>query len=560
MLERLEIDQLALIEHAELEFNAGFQVITGETGAGKSLLLGAVGAISGQPANRDLIRSGAEEALVEAVFTLVNAYFTEDPDISELLDEDEDALIIGREVRQNGRNLCRLNGRIVPLALLRKVGETLADIHGQNDRQQIFRADKHLGILDRYGHQTITPLLTDYTRAYQAWQALLKQEAQLVADPEERRILTERLQYQINEIQAVSPVDGEEIRLRERRDMLAHVDKLQTGLSKALSELQGDGTESGADLALAAAYSEVLKLSAYADLEVLIRPLAQAQEALSEAVKALYTLLDQLDARPGELEEVDRRLDQLTRLQRKYGETIPQVLDFLAKAEARLEAIEETEQQVEALAERKEQLKALLEERGLALRKARQAAAEALSSAIMQELKGLGMADAVFQVRFTELAVAQAKAKGLDQAEFMLAANRGEALKPLAQTASGGEASRIMLAIKVILASADQTPLLVFDEIDTGISGETSAVVAQKLKRLAQTHQILCVTHQAQIAAAADTHFRIYKESDEARTRTFIRLLSQAERETEIARLLSGSKEDDNSLTLARQLLERSNL
>ncbi len=557
MLERLEISQLALIEHAELDLATGFQVITGETGAGKSLLLGAIGAITGQSVNKDVIRGGSEEARVEAVFSAVQDLFAEDAEVLELIG-DEDQLILAREIRANGRNICRVNARIVPLALLRRIGDVLADIHGQNDRQQIFRSEKHLGMLDRFGRETIKPLQVAYTRAYQAWQELARREKELLADPEERRLLMERLQYQINEIKVLALREGEDAELQKRRDLLSHQEKLELGLRQALVDLQGSEDDSGASYHVANAFSEVQKLSFYADLAEPLSQLTQSAELIREAITSLYTMLDRLETHPGELEEVDQRLDAITRLKRKYGGDISSVLQFLAGAEDRLQRIEEAAEIADQIQERKKQLSAVLETRGLALREARQQAALALSEMIVAELRELGMRDAVFQVRFSEFGVSGARAHGLESCEFMLSANRGESLKPLAQTASGGEASRIMLAIKVILAEADETPLLIFDEIDTGISGETTEVVGRKLKKLALSHQILCVTHQAQIAAAADAQFLIYKESDVERTRTFIRQLSSAEREAEIARLLSGRSEDASSLDLARKLLSRS--
>lgn len=556
MLWRLVIEQLALIESAELEFGKGFGVITGETGAGKSLLLGAVAALSGSSVNKDLIRSGAETALVEGVFVDVRDFFRDDEEVLSYM-EDDDQLILGREIRREGRNICRVNGRMVPLSFLRRIGERLADIHGQNDRQQIFLPDKHLAILDRFGREQTEAAKQAYARAYQAARELAKKERELLADPEERKLLTDRLRYQINEIKEISPQEGEDESLAQRRDFLANQEKLQRGLSLALNYLGGEeeGSRSAADC-LALAYDELLELSPYAArIGELAEMIDRSAETVAEALNSLRQLLDSLDNKAGELEEVDKRLDLISRLKRKYGGDITEVNHYLHKAEERLADIEAAAEMADQLAEKRQLVNRVLEERGLALRKAREAAAAELSRAICRELAELGMEQAEFRVHFTEKPLSQATSQGLENCEFLLSANRGEALKPLARTASGGEASRIMLAIKVILAEADETPLLIFDEIDTGISGETTAVVGKKLKRLARSHQILCVTHQAQIAAKADAQFLIYKESDETRTRTFIRPLSGAEREREIARLLSGDKQDERSLELARQLL-----
>lgn len=561
MLWRLVIDRLALIEHAELEPGEGFSVITGETGAGKSLLLGAVAAISGAQVSKDLIRSGAETALVEGVFLHVREHFSDDEEVLSYFEEGEDQLILAREIRRNGRNICRVNGRMVPLSFLRRIGDRLADIHGQNDRQQIFRADKHLGILDRFGDSRLQEAKEAYKRAYRASQELARKEKELLADPEERQLLTDRLRYQINEIREIDPQDNEDQSLAERRELLANQEKLNKGLSRVLDYLSDEGgaggeRESSASACLAPAYDILLELSPYAEtIGKLAESIDRCIEEVNEAVSTVYQLLDSLESKAGELEETDKRLDQITRLKRKYGGDIPHVKAYLAKAESRLESIEAAAEMADQLQEKRQLMDSVLEKRGLTLREARYETAEKLSSAITRELAELGMAQAEFRVHFRELPLSQAGPQGMEQCEFLLSANRGEALKPLARTASGGEASRIMLAIKVILAEADDTPLLIFDEIDAGISGRTTQVVAEKLKELSRSHQILCVTHQAQIAAKADAQFMIYKESDDERTRTFIRPLDQAEREYEIARLLSGDKEDERSLQLARQLL-----
>ncbi len=557
MLIHLEIDSVALIEHAEFDLGNGFQVLTGETGAGKSLLLGAIGAITGQTISRDLIRAGEDKAQVTAIFEDCRAPFQGDEEVLSLMEEGEDQLIVSREIRASGRNLCRVNAKIVPLALLRLIGDTLVDIHGQNDRQQIFRAEKHLSLLDGFGQEQILPLKQDYQRAWQALQELAKRERELLADPEERRLLTERLLYQINEIKQIAPKPGEDDELLKRRDLLANSERFREAISYALASLQGEGEAEGASEALAMAYSELVKVSHYEGFSSYSAQLAEASELVSDVISALTRHLDLLEARPGELEETDRRLDLITRLKRKYGGTIESVLDFQAKAEDRYARIEAAAEQAGQVLERKKQLLEILEKRGLLLREARQAQAARMAEAIGQELRDLGMAQAVFAVKFTEYPLSEAKAKGLENCEFLLSANRGEQMKPLANTASGGEASRIMLAIKVILAEADETPVLIFDEIDTGISGETTEVVALKLKKLSASHQILCVTHQAQIAAAADKQFLIYKESDDERTRTYVKPLDKRGREEELARLLSGQREDSRSLELARQLLGR---
>ncbi len=554
MLEHLEISNLALIEEASLDIAQGFQVITGETGTGKSLLLGAISAISGKTLAKDLVRTGEEISLVDAVFQDVEKYFDGNEEVLSFIEDGE--LILSREIRKNGRNLCRVNGRMVSLNFLREIGERLCDIHGQNDKQQIFRKEKHMDILDRYGQVEISEAKQAFRRAYKAWQELLRKEKELLADPEERRLLMERLAYQINEIEMLDPKPDEDTSLKNRRDILLHTEKLSLGLGQVLTYINGGEEQLGAKDLINASWGEVQGLAPYYEnLSKEVDNLGEISALLEESSRNLDKLLQSIEQSPQELDHIQERLDAITRLKKKYGGAIDTVLLFLEKAKERYQLIEEASSLVDEIQERKEKLKELLEDRGKKLHEKRQEVALVLENKIMAELKALGMEDAIFQVRFRTRGIEEVRENGFDQIEFMLSANKGESLKPLAETASGGEASRIMLAIKVTLADADDTPLLVFDEIDSGISGETTEIVGEKLKRLGQTHQIICVTHQAQIAAKADHHFHIYKESDGDRTRTKIERLNPERRIKEIARLLSGKQEDSSTLQLAKELL-----
>jgi DNA repair protein RecN (Recombination protein N) len=556
VLEHLEIRDLALIAHTGLDLGRGFQVITGETGVGKSLLLGAIEAISGKTVSKDLVRTGEETALVEGVFTDVRPYFEDNPEVLSYLEED-DMLIISREIRRNGRNICRLNGRMVPLSFIQQIGDRLCDIHGQNDRQQIFLRDKHLGILDRYGRDLIGPAKKDYNRVYRAWQELKRKEREILIDPEERRLYMERLEYQINEILDINPEPGEDETLRQKRDLLRNTENITEGLEQVLAYMDGSEESPGLRDLLGLSRSQIQHLTLYFDgLEEDLNRLIETEELLDEVRRSLEKIQDRIDRDPQALAQVEDRLDKIHRLKLKYGGSIEEVRKYLDKARANLERTKEAGLLASTLEENKAKVLALLEEKAQALYEKRLEVAAELEENVMAELNELGMEGAEFKVRFKRLDLEEAKDYGLDQVEFMLSANKGEALKPLADTASGGEASRIMLAIKVTLAEADDTPLLVFDEIDTGISGRTTEIVGRKLEELGRTHQIICVSHQAQIAARADRHFYIFKESDDQRTRTHINLLKEEERSGEIARLLSGRSDDAKSLSLAQDMLK----
>lgn len=555
MLAHIEIKNLALIESASLDLGEGFQVISGETGAGKSLLLGAISAISGNTLSKDLIRSGEEEAIVDAIFYGVSSYLEDDEELFSFVEE-EDELIISRELRKNGRNICRINGRLVSLQFLRRIGERLCDIHGQNEKQQIYKKEKHIQILDRYGQETINPLKTAYNRAYTAWRELLKKEKELLIDPEERRLVLERIAYQIDEIEAVSPEVGEDEKLSGRRDILQNIEAVKTGLSQALNVLDGSGEENGSLETLSLAWQSISNISQFSkDITIEADNLLEAINLIEDSRRKLFRILDSIDQSPEELELIEQRLDKIYKLKKKYGGDIEAVYSFLEKAKEKYHHIQASEKLLTGLAERKEQLEEIVYSRGEELSRGRKLVATELAKNISEELSQLGMKDAQFEVDFSSLRLENASTNGLDKIEFLLQANKGEGFKALAETASGGEASRIMLAVKVTLAKADDIPLLVFDEIDSGISGETSEIVGQKLKKLAESHQIICVSHQAQIVAKADKHFHIFKDSDEGRTRTHIKALERQARIEEISRLLSGKKTDVNSLKLAKELL-----
>lgn len=556
MLSTLDIKQFALIESASLTLEPGFNCITGETGAGKSLLLGAIEAITGKQANRELIRKGADLATVDAVYTDVYEILSRDEEIESYLDKDEDQVILSREIRSNGKNLCRINGRPVTLSLLKSVGDKLADIHGQNDRQLIFDKDKHLELLDRFGHQEIYPAFENYQKAYKALQEVRRQEKILVADPEERKALLESLEYQINEIEEVNPQVGEDEVLREQRALLQNKEKIKDALLQSLIALEGAGESSGAITQMEEVSSNLQDLSIWnSDYEGTLIETNELIDDIYNLKNKLQDDLEYIESQGNQLDEIIRRLDKISRLKRKYNFTIEAVWEFHDRAVDKRKELIEAADNVDKLQKKKEQVIKILYERATILSDLRKKWADKLQEGIEKELKDLGMAAARFKVDFKKFSLSDAKSYGLENAEFMIASNKGSDFKPLSKTASGGEASRVMLAIKVILAQADELQLLVFDEIDTGISGETSAIVAEKLKLLAKSHQILCVTHQAQIAAVADRQFFIHKASDDETTKTYIKPLNKEEREHEIARLLSGNSDDEQSLILARKLL-----
>lgn len=556
MLQYLELSHFALLDRIVFKPGPALNILTGETGAGKSLLLDALGAVTGSRTTKDVIRSGYDQARVEAVFDFVPEAFPRDL-LEALFSEEErtqeDAVIIlSREINRNGRSLCRINGRIVPQARLREVGSCLLDIHGQHESQRIFQPSTHLDILDRYGMDQLTGPKTVYAKAYAKVRDLREKMKAYGGSEQERARQFDLLSYQLDEINGLKPRPNEDELLQKKRMQVGGAERLEIALTKVLSVL---GQDEGADSSIGEAISALRAVEAYNDtLPNLLTRLEAAQDELADVRSRLDQIQDNLDYRPELLEKIDARLDKLFRLKKKYGETIEEVLAYADQISEEVSHLQAAEEEMARLST--EQAAALieLEEAGLLLRKARIEVKKKLSAAIGRELAELGMKHARFDSQFIALPVTQAKSNGLDQVEFLFSANLGEDLKPLARIASGGEAARIMLAIKLILSQAAPLQLLIFDEVDSGVSGETAALVGLKLMELARSSQVMCVTHTAQVAAMADTHFFLQKDVEDNKTVTSVVQLDPDQHLTAVATLLSGATDHDTALKLAAAL------
>ncbi|MEA4888353.1 MAG: DNA repair protein RecN [Clostridiaceae bacterium] len=581
MLTRIEIRDFALIEQMTLEPDRGLLILTGETGAGKSILIDAIGALSGGRLSRDMIRHGETQASVEAVFNVGRALLP--PELLEQLGLDETVnrreskdspdssetpaaggsdnmeLILSRELSASGKSTCRINGRLAPLSLLRDLSQYLIDIHGQHDQQVIFQVDNHLPLLDRFAGEPVVLAQKTYLAQLQQYQNCLREMAALGADPAERARQLDLLAYQVQEIEAAALLPGEDDRLNQRRKIVANSEKIRTALSEAYELLEGDDSRSimaemgqvAAKLELVARHTQALDSSG--------ENIAVSLDKIQDTAAEIRNFLETSEADPGELERLDDRLDVLYRLKKKYGGSIETVLDFQKKADAKRRLLSDGEARYDQLTAQKEKIRGQLIHLAGLLSAARRKAANRMEALISAELADLGMKGVCFSVHFAELPEnpEHFSRSGLDQVEFLLSANPGEPLRPLARIASGGEASRIMLAIKTILARADRIPVLIFDEIDTGISGRTAGKVGEKLLQISQGHQVFCITHMAQIAAMADEHWLIEKNSDGGRTRTLLHELNREQRESELARLLSGGIGDGTARQLADQLLSQ---
>ena len=552
MLSLLHIENIAIIEAVDIEFGGGFNVLTGETGAGKSIVIDAISAVLGERTSRELIRTGAKSALVTAVFTGLPAL----PWLEENgLGSQEEELFLQREIRVDGKNLCRVNGRPVTVAQLRELGRQLLNIHGQHDGQQLLDPDCHLGYLDSFG-KTV-PLLEDYQSAYRSMADLRKRIAALEMDEAERSRRVDTLEYQIKELERAELRPGEDEELDARKTLLRSSGKLMEAIQEAQLALSGGEDSQGAcDLIGEAegAVRSVTRLSP--QLEELGEKLTALRCEADDAAELLRDFADAFDFSPEELDQLESRLDVIYRLKKKYGPTVADMLDYLERCRAELEQIQDADDTIQRLEKELEKARKEAKKRGEALSKARKKAADQLQKRVQEELRQLDMPKVQFVTDFTSSAAQDGMDDtGMDQVQFLMSANLGEALKPIQKVASGGELARIMLALKNVLAEDDGIGSLVFDEVDTGVSGRAAQKVAEKMADVARRKQVLCVTHLPQIAAMADTHFSVEKGEKKGRTFTNVTRLERKGRVEELARLIGGAAVTDVLRQSASELL-----
>ena len=554
MLSLLHIENIALIQSADIRFEPGFNVLTGETGAGKSIVIDSIGAVLGERTSRELIRTGAKSALVTAVFTQV-------PPLPWLEENGfptgEEELLLQRELQGDGRNVCRIDGKLVTVAQLRELGRQLLNIHGQHDGQQLLDPASHLGYLDQFGG--CQPLLESYQEAYRKWHDIRREMDKLQMDEAERSRRVDTLNYQIQELERAQLKAGEDEELSARRTLLRSAGRLMEAVQSAEFALSGDEDRDGACSLIAQAEGEVQGVSSISpELGELSEKLTALRCAADDAADTLRDLSRSFDFSPGELDQVEERLDLLYRLRKKYGPTVEDMLSYLDRCRKELDQIQYAD---DTLARLEKDLKKAQKEaarRGEVLSQARREAAGALQARVQEELRQLDMPKVQFQTEFTPKGgEAGMDETGLDEVQFLMSANLGEALKPIQKVASGGELARIMLALKNVLAEGDQIGTLVFDEVDTGVSGRAAQKVAEKMAQVARGKQVLCVTHLPQIAAMADTHFSVQKGERDGRTYTRLERLDRSQRREELARLIGGASITPSLLESAEELLRQ---
>ena len=550
MLELLHIENIAIIERADIAFGSGFNALTGETGAGKSIVIDALGAVLGQRTSRELIRTGAEKAFVSATFGGVPA---ELPGLEEngLAPEEDGTLLLQRELYGDGKNVCRVSGRPVTVAQLRRIGASLLNIHGQHDGQQLLDEEQHLFYLDRFGR--VDAELAAYRERFDAWRATKREMDALKMDEAEKARRVDMLHHQIDELERADLQEGEEETLLARRNILRNGEKFLSAISAADACLNGGDESLGAVSAIKEAEDALRGLRSLGDEFV---ELSDRLESLRcEAYDLAETIRDkkdEYDFSPQELDAVESRCDQLYRLKKKYGSSVEEMLDYLEKSREELDRIEYADDRVEHLTQTLQKQEKAAREAARTLSECRHTAARELEERISRELRELDMPKLRFFIDFQEKELSE---DGTDAVEFLMSANVGETLRPIQKIASGGELSRIMLALKNVLAEQDSVMTMVFDEVDTGVSGRAAQRVAEKLAKLSRTRQVLCVTHLPQLAAMADTHFGVEKGEENGRTLTKVVSLDRAARRSEIARLSGGDHPSETMIAGAEELL-----
>ena len=551
MLSLLHIENIAVIEQSDISFDKGFNVLTGETGAGKSIVIDAISAIMGQRAYRDMIRTGTSKASVRAVFTQV-------PELEWFREngvEYDPETVIQRDIFLDGKNICRVNGSLVSVSILHKLGIQLINIHGQHDSASLFDEENHLKFLDAFADNE--NLRLDYQGKFCAVSKLRREIDRMSMDESEKLRRMETLKYQIAEIEKAQLQPREDEELEQRRKLLQNSEKLSQGLDEATEALLGGDENDGAAALLAQAAYALSRIARYSD------DYSAFQERLTDLKYQVQDIADEVrDARDDlsysadELETIESRLDVIHRLRRKYGADCQEILEYLDKAQKELDEIEFADDRVEQLKKQLAQKEKSAWDAALALRKDRQTKAEMMAQKILTELSQLDMPRVQFTCRFRETELTE---NGADAVAFYMSANVGEDLKPMSKVASGGELARIMLSMKNVLAEKDQVGTLIFDEVDTGVSGRAAQRIAEKLRSLARHKQVLCVTHLPQMAALADNHMLISKSERDGRTFTSVTPLDREGRKQELARIIGGTHITETTLKSAEEMLPDEN-
>ncbi|UMZ73942.1 DNA repair protein RecN [Natranaerofaba carboxydovora] len=563
MLLHLEIKNFALIDNLEIEPGPGLNILTGETGAGKTIILDALGLILGDRASTEMVRQGKDKALIQGIFSLTDEigednynniinFFNE---IGVEFDKNDD-LIISREITNN-KSILRINGTATTISNLRKVTNGLVDIHGQHQHQSLLNEKNHLDILDAYGGKEILKDRNDFKEKYFEREKKQKELKELKGDPKERERRIDLLKFQLDEIESADLKPGEEEELQKTKKKLLNFERLKSGIYKAYDTIYQGETETSVTDKLGVVLEDLNELKEMDDsLTTLVKEIETALIHLEEASQELGTYYNDIELEPEELHDIEERIDKINDLKRKYGNNIDEILNYKEEIIKEIEWLENSRSKAQKIEKEIIQLDDILKEKAEQLNEKRKHVSKLLAKDISKELMELAMEKVQFEVSIKETSL---NPKGSDKVEFLISPNPGEPLKPLSKIASGGELARIMLALKTVLSKVDNIRTLIFDEIDTGISGKAAQKVGIKLENLSKEKQILCVTHLPQIAAKADRHFNIYKEESSNKTFTNIIELEEDKKIQEIARMLDGSSPSEISLSHAKKMLKKEN-
>lgn len=552
MLLEISIKNFAIIEEVSLHFDQGMTILTGETGAGKSIIIDAMNMMLGSRATTDVIRHGASKAEIEGLFSLENSRSLK-PIFEEQGLELTDELIIRREILQNGRSVSRVNGQLVNLSVLKAIGQYLVDIHGQHDQEELMRPQLHIAMLDEFGDQEFLTLKDRYYETFDRYRGLRKQVLTLQKNQQEHKARIEMLEFQIAEIESADLKSGEDLTLHRERERLLNHKQIADTLTNAYAMLDNEDFSSLSNVR--SAMNDLESIEEYdPSYKELSSNLSESYYVLEDVTKRLEDIIDGLDFDGNRLMQIEARLDLINSITRKYGGNVNDVLEYFAQISKEYQLLTGNHSSSEDLEVELKALEKTLVELAGQLSQARHLLAKQLESEIKQELQELYMEKANFQVQFTK---SKFNREGNEQVEFYISTNPGEDFKPLIKVASGGELSRLMLAIKSAFSRKEGKTSIVFDEVDTGVSGRVAQAIAQKIHKIGSNGQVLAISHLPQVIAIADYQFFIEKISDEHSTVSKVRLLDMDERVEEIAKMLAGENVTDAALTQARELLRK---
>ncbi len=553
MLTHLSIKNIAVIDNAQIDFADGFNILTGETGAGKSIIINSLNILSGYRASKELIRSGEQSARVDGIFTVTDEIKTE---ISNLIgiEAEDNEILISREFNLDGKNSVRINGSPVTLSMLREIGPLLVNIHGQHDSASLLSKKSHMGFLDEFGGEKLLTALKEYTEAYTEYKEVKAELEKLDTDETEKERRMDLLKYQIEEIEVANLLPDEEDELSERRNFLANAQKISENCLAAFDKLyDGEETGNSAHDLIWEAVKLIEQITEFSsETDNICKELTDMTYIISDHSHTLKKLADSLECNDYELNEIEERLDLIYNLKRKYGTSIPGILKYLEKIKKEYGEIEDSDEKIKDLTQKLKNLELKRLEKAEALSLIRKNSAKTLSEKVCKELCELEMAKTVFEVKISDSIFSPS---GKDDVEFLISTNPGELPKPLSKIASGGELSRIILAIKSVITGSGNGKTLIFDEVDTGVSGKTAQKIGEKLYRMTNSAQVICITHLAQIASLADKHFLIEKSSENGRTRTQITPIDGGGRVNEIARIIGGEVITDLTKENAKEQL-----